>query len=230
MKHLLMLSRLLVALCLPVLLLSSNIRWTAGSPALYRYGFERYGVAEASGIDAADLARVTEGLPEYFSSDEDYWRITVIRYGQQTQLLSDREAEHFRDVKALIRLDRWLQVATLAYVVAFVIGVLLWKRRDGWRQVAGALRWGSAVTLGLMALLGLAMLAGFERVFLGFHLAFFSNDLWLAQPGDIMTTLFPGGFFRDAAAFVAVATVLEALVLGGGSWLALRAMSRRWSS
>lgn len=222
-RYLYMLARLIFILCIPVLLLTSNLRWAVNEINLYTYGFDRYGVSETSGIEAGELWRVAGELVRYFNSDEEPLNILIVRNGLESKLFSERESIHFKDVKDLVQLDYRVQMATLAYILAFALCVLLWKRRAGLRELALTVRWGSIATLGLMALLGIGVLIGFDRLFVVFHLSFFSNDLWMAQPGDIMAILFPEVFFRDAAAMVAGATVVEALLLGAGSWFAARA-------
>ncbi|MFC1919399.1 TIGR01906 family membrane protein [Chloroflexota bacterium] len=223
MRYLFIVARILFILSLPVLLLTSNLRWAVNEVDLYTYGFDRYGVSETSGIDVGELRRVAGELVHYFDSEEESLNILVTRNGLESKLFSERETVHFKDVKDLVQLDYRVQMATLAYVLAFTLGVLLWRRRAGLRELAVSVCWGSISTLGLMALLGIGVLIGFDRLFLGFHMTFFSNDLWMAQPGDVMAVLFPEAFFRDAAAMVAGATVAEALLLGVGSWLVARA-------
>lgn len=222
MSRLALVAKLLFVFCLPVLLLTANLRMAASSPRLYEYGFDKYQVAAASGISDSDLKRVAEGLVNYFNSDQDLFNLTVTRYGQQTPLFHENEAVHFRDVKDLIRLDYAVQWATLGYVIAFAAAMLLWKRREGWRTLLSATQWGAGLTLALMAVLGIAVLVGFDQLLLAFHLTFFSNDLWIAQLGDVMTTLFPEMFLRDALAFVAGAMAIEAVVLLALSWIGLR--------
>lgn len=222
MSRLALIAKLLFVFCLPVLLLTANLRLAASSPRLYEYGFDKYQAAAASGISDSDLKRVAEGLVNYFNSDQDLFRLTVTRYGQQTPLFRENEAVHFRDVKDLIRLDYAVQWATLCYVIAFAAAMLLWKRREGWRALLSVTRWGTGLTLALMAVLGIAVLVGFDQLLLAFHLTFFSNDLWVAQLGDVMTTLFPEMLLRDALALVAGATAIEAAVLLALSWIGLK--------
>ena len=70
------------------------------------------------------------------------------------------------------------------------------------------------MTLGLVALVGLGSLVGFDRLFLAFHLVSFSNDLWQLDPRrDYLIAMFPQGFFFDATMLIALAVVVEAAVL-----------------
>lgn len=222
MKYFVAAARALFILCLPVLFLSTSIRVAMGSASLYQYSFDNYSVAGETGISSLDLTRVAGSLAHYLKSDESDWRVTVDRNGQQAPLLHEREVEHFRDVKGLFQLDTRIQLVSLAYALAFLLGIVLLRRREGLYQALAALRSGSILAVAFMVVLGLGILAGFDRLLLSFHLTFFSNDLWLAQPGDIMTTLFPEYFLRDAAAFVAGGMVAQALAVGAISWAALK--------
>ena len=73
---------------------------------------------------------------------------------------------------------------------------------------------GGAATLGLVVVVGLASLVGFDRLFLAFHLVSFSNDLWQLDPArDNLIAMYPEGFFFDATMLIALSTIVEALLL-----------------
>jgi uncharacterized membrane protein len=116
-------------------------------------------------------------------------------------------------------LDYWVLGGTLFYVLAYAIVCLLWQRRRHWRKLVVAVFGGACLTLGLMLLLGIGTLLGFDRLFYNFHLLFFSNEFWYAQ--GYMLKLFTEEFFYDAALFCALGCGVVALILGGlsGWWL-----------
>ena len=75
-----------------------------------------------------------------------------------------------------------------------------------------------------MVAVGLGALVGFDRLFLAFHLISFSNDFWQLVPWqDNLIAMFPQGFFLDATLFIGLASVVEAMIMGGAAW----AWSRR---
>ncbi len=208
------------ALCLPVLLLSASIGWTANSLWLYKYGFHRYDVRQtlaALGVELTDsnLEEIYAGLISYYNSDEEYINFTVTKADQLIDLFTPEEVIHFRDVKGLIWLDYWLLVGTLIYILAYAGVSLFWRKRAYWRRLAWGVVSGSSLTLALMLTLGLGTLLGFDQLFLQFHLLFFSNQFWSAQ--GYMLLLFPQGFFYDAALFCALATAAGTVILGGMS-------------
>jgi len=73
-----------------------------------------------------------------------------------------------------------------------------------------------------MLALGLGTMAGFDRLFLQFHVISFSNELWVLDPArDYLIMLFPQGFWYDATLFCTLGTAAGAILLGlaGGGYL-----------
>ena len=203
----------LFILCLPLLLLSASIGGAANSPALYRYGFDKFGVSWTTGLSDAELDEAARGLINYFNSGEEYINVTVVKYGQTFSLFNEREVIHLKDVKGLFRLDYWIFLGTLLYLLVYAV-FFLWL--GGKRRVARGLIWGSGLTLGLMLLLGLSTLFNFDQLFLQFHLLSFTNEFWQLDPTrDYLIMLFPPGFWYDTTIFIAIATGVGATILGG---------------
>ncbi len=200
-------------LCLPILLLSASIGWAVNSLWLYEYGFHKYNVSSSTGLADAELDKAATGLISYFNSGEAYISLSVVKNGEPFELFTTEEVIHFRDVKGLIRLDYWLLLGTLTYVLGYAGVSLFWRQRAYRRRLAWGVVGGSSITLALMLALGLATLLGFDQLFFQFHLLFFSNEFWSAK--GYMLLLFPGSFFYDATLFCALGTVGMAVILGG---------------
>ena len=206
------LAGLLFVLALPVLFISVSLCGAVNSLSLYRYGFDRY---QKTSLDSAQLEGVARELVNYFNSDDQAIQIVVELEGEEVALFSEREIVHLKDVKGLIQLDYKVLWGSLGYIVAFTVGLALWRKRSFRRDLSLVALWGGVFTVALMLALGIAMLVGFERVFLGFHLVSFANDYWMLPSDAYLLNLFPEGFFRDAALFVAGMVLVEALVVGG---------------
>ena len=203
-------------LCLPILLLTASIGWTANSFWLYRYGFHKYDIGSTTGLADSELENVAAGLINYFNSDEEYISLTVVKDGKPFKLFNQREIIHLRDVKGLIWLDYWVLLGTLLYALGYAGVCLFWRRRAYWQRLAWGGVAGSSITLVLILALGLGTLLGFDQLFLQFHLISFSNQLWQLDPTrDYLIMLFPQGFFYDAALFCTLVTVTGVVVLGG---------------
>ncbi len=212
-KTLITLAGILFVICIPILLITTNVRLSANEIRLYEYGFDKFDVSMRTGLDDAELHDFADRLIIYFNSDEALF---------ETDLFNQREIAHLKDVKGLIQLAYHFQLGSLIYVVLYVVGNFVLRRGAFWRDLAKRLIWGGGTTIGLLALFGLWAIADFDSLFLLFHLLGFSNDLWQLNLGDNMLLMFPQGFFNDAALFLAVATILEAIIIAGVAWGSLR--------
>ncbi|MBU2534631.1 MAG: TIGR01906 family membrane protein [Chloroflexota bacterium] len=203
----------LFILCLPMLLFSASIGGAANCAALYRHGFDKYEVGQTTGLSDAELDKAAGGLIGYFNSGEETISLTVMKDGQSFTLFNDKEVAHLKDVKTLFWLDYWIFLGTLVYALVYA-SFSIWRKE--WRRLAHGLVWGSGLTLGLMLLLGIGAMLNFDQLFLQFHLLSFTNELWQLDPSkDYLIMLFPRGFWYDATVFIAIATTVGAVVMGG---------------
>jgi integral membrane protein (TIGR01906 family) len=206
------------ACCLPVLLVTSTIAWEVNEIRLYEYGFNKYGISQATGLDNQQLRAVAQRLIDYFDLRADTAQIEVNRAGQKFDLFNERELIHLQDVRDLIRRDYRVQIVDFLFMVICTV-VLMVGLKSGWRMPVRGLFWGSVITLGLMTILAVWAIFGFERFFILFHLISFSNQYWLLDPAhDYLIRMFPEGFFFDAAMLGYGAVILEALLIGGITW------------
>ena len=223
MRTLIITAKWLFILCLPILLLTAGIGWAVNSQWLYQYGFEKYNVSRPTGLAQPELEQAAVGLISYFNSGDEYISLTVIKDSRPFELFNQREVAHLRDVKGLIRLDYWVLLGTLIYVLTYAGVSLFWRRGRYWRRLGWGVIIGSGITLALMLALGLGILLNFDQLFWQFHLISFSNELWQLDPSrDYLIMLFPQGFWYDAAIFCAGITAGLAIILGGvaGGYLA----------
>ncbi len=205
-------------LCLSVLLLTASIGATTNIPWLYEYGFQKYDVGDTTGLADSELEKVAAGLISYVNSNEEYISLVILKNGEPFELFNQRELVHLRDVKGLIRLDYQVLLGTAIYASGYVVGNLLWKKRQYWRRLAWGVVGGSSLTMLLMLALGLGTLLSFDQLFWQFHLLSFANNFWQLDPTkDYLILLFPQGFFYDAALLCALATAVGAVILGGVS-------------
>jgi len=209
MKALTAITSILFIICIPMLLLTTDLRFAANNVRLYEYGFNKYEVSAATGLDNEELLSVADQMVTYFNSEEELLDIDIF---------NQRELTHLKDVKGLIQLAYRLQWASLAYIVAYVVINFVLRRGAFWRGLARRLIWGSGATIALLAVLGLWAVTDFDSLFLLFHLVSFSNELWQLSPGDRLLLMFPQGFFNDAALFIAAAAIGEAIIIGGVAW------------
>jgi integral membrane protein (TIGR01906 family) len=217
----------LFACCLPVLLVTSTICWEVNELRLYEYGFEKYDISQVTGLDNQQLSTVAQHLIDYFDLRTDTAQIEVNKNGTKFELYNERELIHLEDIKNLVQRDYWVQRGSLILMVLCAM-LLLFIFKSGWRLPVKGLFWGSAITLGMMIILALWALFGFEQFFIIFHLISFSNQYWMLDPArDYLIRLFPEGFFYDAALLGYGVIMFEALLIGGIAWGTLRFTARR---
>jgi integral membrane protein (TIGR01906 family) len=219
-------ARWLFILSLPPLILSATIHLEFNSLRLYQDGFEKYNVSQTTGLDETELTKAASGLISYFSSDEDYISLTVIKNGEPFELFNQREIAHLKDVKALVKLNFRLLLGTAIYVGVFAGMCLFWRKRRYRRQLVRGTFIGSIITLGMIVALGIgSAVADFNQLFLQFHFLAFTNELWMLDPTrDYLIMLFPEGFWFDAALLMGkiIAGVAGALC-GISAWYLRRA-------
>ncbi|MBI4497963.1 MAG: TIGR01906 family membrane protein [Chloroflexi bacterium] len=216
------LGRAAIALCLPVLLLTSSVLLMTQATPFYRYAFAKYRVAETTGLTEAELVRATKEMVAYFFQPTEPLAIEVNLGGLRRPLLNQREIDHLRDVKQIFGL---VQVSQLASGVAYLVvtgALLAWAGTRGRWAVASGLLWGGGLTLGLLTAAALGVLLDFDGLFVRFHLISFSNDLWQLDPSrDYLIMMFPLGFWLEAALLVVALTAALAALTWGLGWFLL---------
>ncbi len=221
----------LFAVCLAVLLVTSNLRGVINEVGLYKWGFEKYRISQSTGIPEEELLRASRGLIDYFNLRKDSPQIQVSRHGEKMELFNERELAHLKDVRDLIQRAYQAQWASLAYILGYLLLGFIWLKKASLRWVARGLFFGGLFTIFLFVFAGAWALVDFDSFFLVFHLASFRNELWILDPAkDYLIAMFPEGFFFHVALLLAGAVVAEAAILAGMAAIYLRRVKRRGSS
>ena len=207
----------------PVFLITANVRLVINLPALYSYGYDRYEdeITRYMNIERDDYIDGGRQIRDYFNNDAEELDVRVVVGGILRSIYSEREVLHMSDVKDLVRGVYRLGELSALYLFAFAVaGMFFEPWRRSLRRTAWHMAMGGAVTLGLVVLVGLGALAGFERLFLAFHEVSFSNDLWQLNPRtDYLIAMFPEGFFFDATILIAVLIIVQSTVLVAPRWV-----------
>ncbi len=207
----------------PVFLITANVRLVINLPALYSYGYDRYEdeITRYMNIEREDYIDGGRQIRDYFNNDADELDVRVVVGGILRSIYSEREVLHMSDVKDLVRGVYRLGELSALYLFAFAVaGMFFEPWRRSLRRTAWHMAMGGAVTLGLVVLVGLGALAGFERLFLAFHEVSFSNDLWQLNPRtDYLIAMFPEGFFFDATILIAMLIIVQSTVLVAPRWV-----------
>jgi integral membrane protein (TIGR01906 family) len=164
----------------------------------------RHGVPAAFGTTQVEIDRVTSAI----LGDLLFGGSFDATLDGDEPLLDARERSHMQDVSRLVQL--LAGVTVVAVVVGAVTGFLL--RRE--RQRQGTIMVATAGAIGAAAVaLALAFTVAFDTAFLAFHQVFFPPGTYLFEPGSRLITLFPEGFWFDAALIAGASIVLAALVV-----------------
>ena len=127
----------------------------------------------------------------------------------------EREVSHMQDVRVVTAGMYFVQVALLLAGAMALTALALGEPRTA----AGALLRGAVLTIGLLVVLVILVLTGFDSFFTTFHRVFFSGDTWLFNYTDTLIRMYPVQLWFDAATIIGVTSIIEATVLGGMAWL-----------
>ncbi len=221
----------LLAVAMPLFLITGSVRVISNSELLYDYGFDRYNIERRTGIPRDELDRAAESLIDYFGND-DVRIDSRVNFGQgDVPLYKEREILHLIDVKDLFGLVNDVELGSFGFVAFFV---LLGIAVKGWLFLPLLWRtflWSGAGTVILVVVIGIAAAISFDEVFLQFHLISFANDLWLLDPRThYLIQMFPQNFFLDATIMIAVLTIVEFGAILGAVWLLKRKFRKRIST
>jgi integral membrane protein (TIGR01906 family) len=223
------LATVLFVLSVPLLLITSNVRWAANEPRLYEYSFDHYDAQARTGVARSELDFAARDLIRYFSDDRATIQTLVTQDGRPAPLYNERETSHLRDVKDLFRTVFRAQEASTAFVLAYVVCLFVWAGKSSLRPLARTVLAASLFTLALLGLAAVGALVGFEDLWTRFHLLAFTNDLWKLDPDtDHLIQMFPEDFWLDATLLVSGMTAVEALALLAASAAYLRLRLRWW--
>jgi len=140
-------------------------------------------------------------------------------------LYNFRELKHMLDVKNTYQTT--LQVWYLMLAVSAVSGIALIARKEKRPDFASALRWGGALTVGLLMVIGLAAVLAWQGWFVVFHRLFFELGSWTFDVTDTLIRLFPEKFWYDTALTLSgLSIVIGILTYWTGSRLSKRYASR----
>ena len=216
-------SGLIFVVVVPLLLISSSVRMLVLDAGWYASAFVRHGGVAATGLSPDQLREVGQAFVDYFQSPPGRMDVQVEMGGERRPLFNEREIKHMEDVQHLVFLVFRVQELSAAYALFFVLVTLATGRETFWRTIASWTLAGAALTLAIVAVLGVLTLVDFQSLFVRFHLISFTNDLWILDPRtDYLIRLMPLGFFIEATLRLALTTVAGAIVLGAAALGILR--------
>ena len=165
--------------------------------------------------DRLELAPLALG---YLFNDEGIDYLGDQTFPNGAPLYNERELSHMVDVKVvtqgLVRFGFGLLGVTV-----LCAGVIAAASREAFLRT---LINGSMATFGIIILGLLAVATSFNWLFTQFHNLFFEEGTWVFYFSDTLIRLFPIEFWILAFALMFGGTLLQAALIGGISWWALR--------
>lgn len=216
------LASLLFVLCIPAALLTTNIRFLANEPRVYRYAIDKFDAVQTTKISRDQLLSASDQLRAYFRNSDDTVSIRVQQNGKDVLLFNPRETAHLKDVKDRFHLANVAQELSLLYILAFIALVVLWAKELSPQRLAVLAALGCLVTLGLIGTAGGVSMMGFDSAWERLHLLIFSNDFWRLNPyTDHLIQMFPLPFWQNIVFLLGVLVAAEAglLLLAAGIYL-----------
>ena len=205
----------LIALTVPLTVVMIAIRAVASAPFLW-LEYHRPGFPEDSyGYYLVERMRLGSYGVDYinnFAPREYLARVTT--GADNTLAFTEAEVNHMHDVKWV------LLIATVAVAALFLVtlfsSISLRERAPG--TIRRSLFCGAWITLGLIAVLGVVGVFGWEWLFTTFHQVFFPQGNWEFSVRSSLIRLYPPQFWIDAAIAVAVLVAAQITLLLVTTW------------
>lgn len=205
----------LIALTVPLTVFMIAIRAVASAPFLW-LEYHRPGFPEDSyGYYLIERMRLGSYGVDYinnFAPREYLARVTT--GADNTLAFTEAEVNHMHDVKWV------LLIATVAVAALFLLtlfsSISLRERAPG--TIRRSLFCGAWITLGLIVVLGVVGVFGWEWLFTTFHQVFFPQGNWEFSVRSTLIRLYPPQFWIDAAIAVAVLVAAQITLLLVTTW------------
>ena len=205
----------LFIICVPLLLITTNVRIILNSAIIYDYGFNKYKIEKYTGIEFEQLQVAGQQIRDYFNNDLDQITINISLHGDIVpNLFYEKEILHMYDVKQLVKMVYLVQLYSAILLSMGCVFILFNPSTNGRILTLKYFSRGGMFTFSLVIAVSVLAIIGFDRLFLFFHLVSFSNELWILDPRhDYLIAMFPQGFFFDCTVAIAFLTLLEGGIL-----------------
>lgn len=176
---------------------------------------EKYGIAESLSMEEADLREAVHAMISYVKGGIDNAQIVVPIAGEDTEFFNEKELIHLMDVRNVLALISKIAVGCLFVCVAGEIYLVLVKDE---KAVIKGVRYAWMLMLVAVLVIGVIAMEDINKIVVGFHELFFTNDLWLLNPAtDRSVWMFKNEMYADALVRIAGIVGGTACVTLGGT-------------
>lgn len=163
----------------------------------YEKEYEKYEVLTELDMTMDDTMHVTREMMAYLRGDRDSLSVVTTVEGKEQDFFNEQDRFHMGEVRSLF--IGGLNIRMGAVITgALCLLFLLISKADIKKILPKSYRIALGISIGAVALVGVASLIDFNAVFVQFHHMFFDNDLWIFDPAtDYMIRMLPEGLFYD---------------------------------
>ena len=122
------------------------------------------------------------------------------------EIMSERAVVHMFDVR-----DIYQRAITIPIIVCLFS--LIFYYLEGAKITKKILLSGPILAITFYLILGVTGKKVFDFLFIKFHHIFYTNDLWMLDPNDMLIKLYPEEFFSRLIIFSAATTIVISLIL-----------------
>jgi len=203
-------TRVILALCTPLVLLLSNL-YVLATPAFIRYEYGKPAFPSADLYSDEDRLSLAEATLHYMRSNEGTDYLSSLEVG-------GRSVYNLREIRHLVDAKRVLRGTYALHAVGMLLGLLAlllaWRHRGHRRGALRAVFWGCTAFVGTLLAIGLLAYTNFRLFFTLFHRLLFEGDSWLFAFSDTLIQLFPVTFWIDATWLLAASATAECVLVG----------------
>ena len=201
MIHRLKFTDFLIGIMFTLLFISVSVIITINFRPLYYMDVGILDIDQTSGYGKAEILENYNALIDYCSP---FYRGKL---EFPTLEASESGLQHFKEVKDIFTAFYFLGAITLVGAVCTII--YKYRKRD-----ISYLPVSSLTAVLLPSILGVLIMANFDRAFIIFHKLFFRNDLWLFDPStDPVISILPDTFFLHCAIMIILLVIMGSMGL-----------------
>ncbi|MCL4561332.1 MAG: TIGR01906 family membrane protein [Chloroflexi bacterium] len=201
----------IISLLVAIILILSSAR-VIGTPLFIQFDYatpnfppDPYGFTLQQRLHYANLSL------QYLLNNAGISFLGDLKFTNGTPVFNERELSHMVDVKHLIQAAANVWIGAIILLV--LLGLILLIFRQG-RELRRSISRGGWLSVGIVALIMVAIAISFNTFFTDFHRLFFTGNSWLFYYSDTLIRLFPLQFWIVVFTAGGVMTLVGGLLLG----------------
>lgn len=202
-----------IGLLILIFCLITIVQFYTFNLTIYKYEFNKYNVYQNIDLDYSGVEFSAKEIIKYLKNDSDNLNIDY----EGITVFNNRELSHMKDVKKIFIFINYFKNISILLAI-FLIAMDKKIKTLMWSFIYLGIN--SAILIGVALL---TVLIDFTKTFTLFHMAIFTNDLWLLNPNtDRLIQMLPEGFFSDMALYIIMTDLTIVMILATISFLNLK--------